>query len=282
MKASLLLLFVCFFQYSLSSSTNVVEIIGKIEDESLLSCQKDMLGKYSFEFRIPISIIQLDETQTFTMRLKNPNYVEAFCTIYGTSSNQLQSDDSNYIYCKVDSVQFPIFYQKHGYVELPNKFSTETITFDKWENFFGSDSKIKITVDCFQPYTYEFNPSGDYESEYDKEDDMTVFGVYGSLKKNNEAITLREDDFISFQANFLLDKDYHLDDCMITKDDKGKYVMACTIDGVHKQIQFYYTTCYTGDYYVLIDTSKAFELKGTMFNYSKLSGLLLVLLYLLL
>lgn len=280
MKASLLLLFVCFFQYSLSSSTNVVEIIGKI-DESLLFCQPDILGNYYYEFKIPISIEQLDETQSFTMRLKNPNYIDAECTIYVTSSNQLKSDDSNYIDCKVDAVKFPIIYAKEGYVELPNKFSTETITFDNWEKYFGSNSKIEIKKDCFQSYTYEFNPSGDYESEYDKEEDITGFGVYGTLKKNNEAITLREDDFISFHINFLLDRDYYEDDCVITKDG-GKYAMGCMIEGVHKQIQFYYTTCFTGDYYVLIDISRVYELKGTMFSYSKLSGLLLVLLYLLL
>lgn len=284
MKASLLLILSCFFQYSLSGTEKInVEIIGKIDDQELLSCEPELYSnKYSFIFKIPIALVDFEVTETFTMRLKNPNYIDATCTIYGKSSTQLKSDDSSYIYCQVDPIKFPIFYQKHGYIELPNSFSTETITFDRWGEFFGSDSQIKFKVDCFQPYLYEFTPSNSYETHYMDEFNITAFIIKGTWKKNDPTVSqnLDEDEEISISTNFLVNRDFYSDECTITKAG-GQTSISFGIEGKPKQVQFFTTLGEAYDYYVLINASPVYDFV-TRFNYSKFSGLFLVLLYLLL
>ena len=207
--------------------------------------------------------------------------MEAECIIYGTDSTQPISDN---IYCKIDSFKFPYFSETHKYLEFQSSFNHENITINNWGSYFGKKEKIQLINDCYVPYNYKFTLSKNYLFKEDYDTNQIIFAVTGNLEENNQALFKEQSIFFNIMPNFFVDDNYYNDaDCSIAINKgklSGDYVMVCYLNAKNK-VQFFQTIAPTlydsNSQNILIDSSSIYSLKSTLINYSKFSGLFLLL-----
>lgn len=278
MKAISAILIISFLELIFSMDENYVEITGDIILN--FTCNDQIYENNYLEFSIPIKTEGFITTEIFTLKLKNPNYVEADCSINGTDLSQSTQDKIN---CKIDFIKFPYFIDTHISIELPNTF--EHFKIINWASFIKKNGTIELENECLMFYNYTFILSKNYLFKYDDDTNKIIFAITGELEENSHLLARESTTFFSISPIFYVDDNYYNEsDCAIS-ENKGKlpgnYVMVCYLN-VKEKIQIFPTitpVLYELNY-ILINSSSKYTMKACFTNYSKFSGIVLILLYL--
>ena len=278
MKAISSILLISFLEYIFSKDENEVEITGDIILN--FTCDDDIYENIYLDFSIPIKTGGFITTEIFTLKLKNPKYVEAECNINGTDLSQSTQEKIN---CKIDFIKFPYFIDTHKSIELPDTFGHFKII--NWDEFIKKNGTIKLKNECVMPYNYEFILSKNHLFKYDDDTNKIIFAISGELEKNGHLLPIDPTLFFSISPIFYVDDNYYDEsDCAISVNKgklPGNYVMVCYLN-VKEKIQIFPTI--TPELYVLnyilINSSSKYTMKAGFTKYSKFSGIVLILLYL--
>ena len=172
-----LILFV-FLSIVKCSTDKYVKIEGGII--SPYECMQTEEEPFGFNFYISISTEGFDKDYSFQMKLNEPKYAFADCTIFAPNEGPLRStSESEQMKCTIDVILFPL----DGRVSLLTDYTGDgTFELDKWNEVIGLNNIVKNdNVQCYPTISYIFE-AGSALDRCTSERGVHELSIMGSLE----------------------------------------------------------------------------------------------------
>lgn len=253
-----LFLLICLVQYSLSSSTIIIEILGGVAREY------NQCSGENFVFFIPASITGLEEGQTLNLEipLASPKDLTAKCVKYESEGSSLHSTDE-YLQCTINSGSVLIYKEQLSF--YPTYTGPEDFTVEGWEEFIGKDPVIDPSATCPVP-VYEFTEINTITDQCSTEyPEYHLLQAYGKLVVNTPEDYLRSTDIdLNFKMYLYVNSALVEATCKITEVDQEQNssnngFIQCLFVG-DGNVQFPRYMAVADNDYIYIENTEAFPL----------------------
>lgn len=226
----ILLLLVCFVQYSISSSDGkVVSVRSMYQTTECL--EEDNVLYYGFGFNALVSGFSKEEKIFFN--LASPNYVQFFCNV------PVEAAEPQAVWCFANAEQFPMFSKQ--VVTLPEDLkSYKDVTIEDWNTYFGNALNMEVSV-CARSVSYSFTLGEVFTTKCDDQGQniltstgkFTVLSNY--LTSSEDAVTYK------FKPYIYADGQLSYADCYVVKypdENSSDEEIKCAVLGNDKAIFF--------------------------------------------
>lgn len=271
MKSKIIsLILFAFFSIVKCSTDYYVKIEDGIIQPFECMTQED---PFNFNFYISISTQGFDKDYQFRMRLNEPNYAFADCTIFASINGPLRStSESEQMKCSINVILFPLF----GRVSLlTDYYGDGSFELDNWKEVIGLNNVVmEDTQQCYPQYTNIFE-AGFYTERCTSERGTHELTIMGSLepKSQYEVLTI-------FPYLLVDDSKYRGATCTLSyipQNSGDDYELKCQFeDGL--SARFFPTMAYNEETGILfyIKESNNMQLSDCFSSFLKFSSLILL------